>query len=242
MYVLLDTSDPTYLPRLVAHTLDGSITMKMHRLYYLILRAAEQMKQWIFISSRLWKPKRHKINSGTRWEQKVLSTREQYVVNIRIHIIRIIGLIWDSSWALKGVPGFFKMGRRKRSKPGEKIIRVGSFRVNWTHHGTRLIRTWLGAGPREDVNNTCQNLCIKAPTVRGDLGERLWVRKKNKNSWELGIFFELYLNCDMELEVQPLDFVFLVPIFTSKVDKRKLLLPTSCVYTERNMWNVEKAL
>lgn len=30
--VLLDISDPTYLPRLVASTLDCSIAIKMHRL------------------------------------------------------------------------------------------------------------------------------------------------------------------------------------------------------------------
>lgn len=80
------------------------------------------------------------------------------------------------------------------------------------------MRMGLCAELKEDASETCWNLCIKAPTATGNLEEWLWVRKKNKNSWDLGIFSEFQLNCDMELEVQPLDFIFLVPIFTSKVD------------------------
>ena len=42
IYVSLDISDPMYLPRPAASTLDCSIVIKMHRLCYLILRVVEQ--------------------------------------------------------------------------------------------------------------------------------------------------------------------------------------------------------
>lgn len=55
--LLLGIVDPTYLPRLVNPTLGYSIAIKIHGLYYPIIRAAEQFNQLILISFRLWKSK-----------------------------------------------------------------------------------------------------------------------------------------------------------------------------------------
>lgn len=61
--MLLGIADATRLPRPVAPTLGRSIVIKIHGLCYPILRASEQFKQSILISSRakLCKSNGHKI-------------------------------------------------------------------------------------------------------------------------------------------------------------------------------------